>query len=459
MSVLSYFSRHLFVPLYHELRGFGDINTRLAEWQETFRLPYEQVRKLERERLGAVLRAAYNGTEYYREIIDKAGVAYSLDDANVLSALPVLDKPLIRANPQGFINRNVPEDQIIRTMTGGSTSDPLVFYRDKSAYCSRWGLQAAANSLLGWNPGDWYGLVWGASQDLPTTNSPKHALLNNLVHRCLPLNASRLTWESAKIFLEQIQKLRPQIIYGYPVMLELLAMEIRQRGIEVHSPRYVVVTAEKLSLRARETIEEVFGCPVIDRYASREFGIIADQCLDSDYLRVVPASVKIEVLPISPEDPSIGELVITDLLNVGMPFIRYRTGDVGRVTETTVNGVEGFYLSEITGRTTDLIISPTGRVISGTAALPLFREFPGIDQAQIHQLEPDKFRILVVRGEAYTMEAEEGMRKTLSKYCDAPVSVEIEYVDSIPRDKSGKFRVVISQVAPKIFDGEKTFSL
>jgi len=180
--------------------------------------------------------------------------------------------------------------------------------------------------------------------------------------------------------------------------------------------------------------------------------VIADQCLNSDKLRVVPGSVKIEILPFNAEDPNFGELVITDLLNVGMPFIRYRTGDIGRLEFGEVNGEKGLFLSEIVGRTTDLIVSSTGRIISGIALNPsFFTSRPGIKQAQIRQTAPDEFHVLIVRNWDHPFEDPEAdIGKTLSEYCGAKVTVHVENVESIPRDKSGKYRFIISSVTPEL---------
>ena len=456
MSLASYFSRTLFLPLYHQLRGNRAINHWTERWNDILTWDYARAKAWERELLANLLRRAYGETSYYREIIDAAGVAGRLDDPAVLSQLPLLDKPIIRSRIEELTTRAIPKDKLIRSETGGSTSDPMSFYRDRDVYSNRWGLQAAANMALGWDPGEWSALVWGARSDLPSDYGWRYNFLNRLVHRRIILNAGRTDDALVHWFIAQLRKYRPGVIYGYPVMLEVICDAIRQAGIEIPAPRFVIVTAEMLSARARETIEATLRAPIVDRYASREFGVIADQVLGTRYYRVITGSVLMEVIPINPADPTFGELVITDLHNCGLPFIRYRTGDIGRLDERTVNGTPGLYVSELTGRSTDLIVSPAGRVISGTAALPLFREFQAIDQAQIHQLDYDQFKVVIVKGKSYTDETERSIIENLCEYCGAKVNVTVEYVDHIPRDKSGKFRVVISQVAPRLLAEKKS---
>ncbi len=452
MKLMNYLSRNYFGPMYNSWKGFGEINGQIAHWQGVMSLSHDEIQRLERKRLANILQSAYQNTRYYRELFDSTGVASRLDSPDILAEIPLLDKDIIQVSTEDMLNSTLPESEILKTMTGGSTSHPMIFYRDRLTYCARWGLQAVANMALGWEAGEWHALVWGARQDLPQNYSWRYRLLNLLVDRKIILNAALLSDEQTIWFVKELRSHTPRILYGYPVMLDLLATAIRENDLEIPAPEKVIVTAEALTTSARKNIESVFRAPVFDRYASREFGIVADQCENSKFLRVVSGSVKIEILPLSPDDPNFGELIITDLLNVGMPFIRYRTGDFGRLTAGEVNGRSGLFLSDIAGRTTDLIVSPNGRIISGTAMTPsFFTAYPGIKQAQIRQTAVDQFIILIVRNKEFPLiNAETEMADTLGEYCGAKVNVQIEYVDSIPRDKSGKFRFVISSVTPEL---------
>lgn len=451
MSAIGYLSRNLFEPLYNSLQGLGEINTSVPHWRKLFVAPYDEVERLQTRLLCSALNRAYENVPYYTELFDKLGIAGRLEEPAAFKEIPLLDKPTIRSRPDDFLNTSIPREELLKTATGGSTSDPLVFYRDHHCYCQRWALQAAANVQLGWQPGEWYGMIWGAVQDLPTGDSLRNKMMNSLVYRRLVLDSSSLDEQLLTQFLVEVRKRKPKIIYGYPVMLEVVADTIMGMKFEVPPPDAVVVTAEKLTTRARASIEKAFSAPVIDRYASREFGIVADQVAGSESLRVAPGSIHVEVDPISKDDPSYGELILTDLLNSGMPMIRYRTGDVGRLQKTTINGREGLFLSDISGRTTDLIVTAKGELVSGTGASPFFDEYVGIDQVQIHQQAIDRFEAIVVPTPDYGSETERLIRETLEQYCGSEIELTFTKVERIPRDPSGKFRVFISDVAPTLF--------
>ena len=61
-----------------------------------------------------------------------------------------------------------------------------------------------------------------------------------------------------------------------------------------------------------------------------------------------------------------GELIITDLDNYGMPFIRYRIGDVGMLSDRKCNCGRGLPIMEtVGGRTFDIIVGTNGRHLGG----------------------------------------------------------------------------------------------
>src|SRR5262249_56212786 len=95
---------------------------------------------------------------------------------------------------------------------------------------------------------------------------------------------------------------------------------IRQRGI--------ITTAMVLHGFQRRLIEEVFGCPVTNRYGCEEVSLIACECERHDGLHVNAEGVYVEVLvegrPARPGEA--GSVVVTDLTNRAMPLLRSPVG-------------------------------------------------------------------------------------------------------------------------------------
>src|SRR5207237_10420346 len=87
----------------------------------------------------------------------------------------------------------------------------------------------------------------------------------------------------------------------------------------------VFAAAEPVFESTRQLVGEAMGAPLFNTYGSREFGSIAAECGLHQGLHVNAENLLVETD--SPKG-SPGEVLITDLHNYGMPFIRYRIGDV-----------------------------------------------------------------------------------------------------------------------------------
>ena len=105
------------------------------------------------------------------------------------------------------------------------------------------------------------------------------------------------------------------------------------------SLRSMLLSAEYVPEEDVMLFEESFGCRVYEHYGMTEMGLgCAVSCGHGDGYHIREADLYIEI--IDPEtgrvihDDTPGEVVFTTLTRKGMPFIRYRTGDMSRwITE------------------------------------------------------------------------------------------------------------------------------
>ena len=97
-------------------------------------------------------------------------------------------------------------------------------------------------------------------------------------------------------------------------------------------------------------------------------------------------------------------------------------------------------MENIEGRSNDLIKTPDGRKIYWLN--PIFYELP-IEEAQIVQETLDEFRVLYVPSSNF--HHEEIIVNRLKERL-GNVHVKLEFVQSIPREPTGKFRAVISMI-------------
>ena len=118
----------------------------------------------------------------------------------------------------------------------------------------------------------------------------------------------------------------PSFIYRVTTLMRS-EIDLRSMGI-----KKIISTSEPLSESMRHTLEEEWGCKVLDVWGMTEFGLAcAVECDEQDGLHTDEANLLFEV--VDPEtgkhlpDGQIGELVVTSLNAECSVLIRYRTHD------------------------------------------------------------------------------------------------------------------------------------
>jgi phenylacetate-CoA ligase len=156
----------------------------------------------------------------------------------------------------------------------------------------------------------------------------------------------------------------------------------------------------------------------------------------------------VEIVP----DPAIaapaGRILVTDLLNYSMPLIRYEIGDIGILApEQDCPCGRGLpLLAEVRGRTTDFLILPDGRRISGPALTLVVADMADVRQVQFVQRGRSRVVLRVVPGNNYSAQTVAELRKRLGVYLDQNTTLEVEEVESIASEVSGKYRFVINDM-------------
>ena len=144
-----------------------------------------------------------------------------------------------------------------------------------------------------------------------------------------------------------------------------------------------------------------------------------------------------------------GKVVITDLLNYGMPFLRYSIEDTARPVAKICPCGRGLPLiEEVTGRVTDFIMTPDGRLVSGVALVTyLITNIPGVAQVQLVQENRDSLLVKMVKNQNYDEKSQIVLEQRIKEFLGKEVRVEYQIVDHIPKEPSGKYRFSLSKAA------------
>jgi len=246
-------------------------------------------------------------------------------------------------------------------------------------------------------------------------------------------------------------------VFGYPSTIALFCQLAFQQGYDLSNVGVEVVfsTAEVLYDHQKEIISNAFGkIPVVDGYGSREGGFVSHECPEGS-MHVIEQNIIVEYLhdekPVGPGED--GEIVVTHLDNWAMPFIRYRTGDVAQFDNQPCDcGRHLSVMKKIQGRTTDFVVTPDGRWQHGLSLIYVVRDVPGVAEFKIIQEAVDHVNVLLkIEKGLFPEDGKVRIIEGFKKRMGHTVNVDIEMVDEIKKDASGKYRYVVSKIAEKGF--------
>jgi len=424
----------------------------LREFERTQFFDSRDLKALQLERLRKLLAHAYQQCPFYRRRMDDVGLSPSRRiSAQQFSAMPVLTKTDIQQNGADLLARDFPTSNRVRNQTGGSTGSPLQFYVDKERFDSRKASTMRHNRWAGLQPGDWCATLWGARLDQLLGGGFWHWCRNNFLYRTVELNTSRVSSEDWKCFVAELRRKRPQFLIAYTQSAVLFAQYLAEQAIDDIRFRSIITTAEVLLPGQRELLERAFHGRVFNRYGCREVSVIASECECHTGLHVNADALLLEIVP----DPSIpapsGRIVVTDLLNLSMPLIRYEIGDVGAWADRPCPcGRSLPLLTGVQGRITDFLTLRDGCRVSGPSLTLVIADMPDVSQVQFVQRSPELVALRVVPGRGYGARTEAELRRRLALYLGAGMTLDIEETEHIPRELSGKYRFVINEVPAEL---------
>ncbi|MBU1752347.1 hypothetical protein KKG56_00560 [bacterium] len=437
--------------------AFKDKSNRFKYWKELEESQwwsFERIKELQWQRMKNLLSHAYQNVSYYKMIFDKVGLTLKdITSFEDWKKLPFLEKDNIKNNLEMLIARNYKREDLLKNGSGGSTGSPVIFYEDKNKTDWRLAAPVRHNRWCGWDIGERQGCIWGAPRDLVEFGNIKAKLRNLVLDRVLILNAYELKDESMYKFAMKLKRCQPTMILAYANALYLFAKFLKDNKIEGIKPIGIISTGEVLYPERRELIESVFNCKVFNRYGSREVGLVASECSEHKGMHVNAENVYVEFVK-KDGTPALygemGEIVVTDLCNYATPLIRYKIGDVGSPSGEICPCGRGLPLMEmIEGRTSDFIVTPENKFISGPGLSPLIMDLTGIKQLQFVQKEKGKVIIKIVKDDAFQEEEIRMLRSRLQKYTGEIMQIMFEFVDDIPKKQSGKQQLIISDISMK----------
>jgi phenylacetate-CoA ligase len=288
-------------------------------------------------RLQEILSIAYNGSTFYRDKFDNAGIKPSdIKTLEDLSRIPVTTKEEVLAASTS-IQIPCTNEKLYYSETSGSTGTPLVFYRNQE-----WDAWHNASVMRGYS---WHGVnMWEKNGYLWGYNiAPKKRFKVKWLD--FIQNRFRLFSYQDDEIEAFIRKMKDaEYLSGYSSMLFEVAKKVNTRTTpHKFSLKMIKGTSEKIFDSYQIEVEKAFGRKIISEYGSAEGGIIAFECPCGKM------HVNMETVIVEEEN---GEVLLTNLVSKSFPIIRYKIGDyiVLGGSEQCGCGIVHETIDEVTGR-------------------------------------------------------------------------------------------------------------
>ncbi len=436
-------SRRVFFPLWeiHEradrLRELKRL--RASQWWQAERLRKDQLRRFD-----VVFKFARTHSPFYRETYGSLPNDFSIESLTDIARLPTVQKHDLRARTKDILTQ--PKELLVKAKTGGSTGVALDLWFTQRTQEYRNAAEMRSAEWAGRPMGARTAFIWG---NTPTRFTLKERLRNELMNRCFYLDTMLINEQSVRAFSEQWQRLKGRCIMGHAHSVYVLACYLRDLGISITPPDAIVTSSMMLLAAERAVIEQVFSCPVTNRYGCEEVGMIACECEMHSGLHINSEHVFVEIVGADglPTDGE-GEVVVTDLINTAMPLIRYRIGDHAQMSARSCACGRGLPLLEkIVGRTADFLRKTDGSRVAGVSLVErTLTAIPGLERMQIIQQALTQFRINVVPDGNYSQSSRDALVAEMQSVFGTEVRFDVVEVENLEIARNGKHRFSICNI-------------
>ena len=404
-----------------------------SEWDAEF------VHRRVQAQLAALLRRARATPHYAQRLARTDEVHSTLKD---LATLPILDKEEVRRSADAMLT--VPRSKMDEVMTSGTSGTALGVYLDRDRSVKEWAFVTHVWNRRGYQLRDRRAVLRGIS--LPNVASRSWSWEPGT--RELRLSPFRMVPDVMDEYLTLLDRFKIAWVHGYPSAISLLARHALKAGwCPPPSLKGVLPISESLQPHQRQVIRDGFGVvTVFPFYGLSEKVALAGEvpgCEDQyvfEPLYGIAEVVDQAGRPVARAGQR-GRLVGTGFLSVGMPMIRYDTGDLADLIESpSPSNCWRLRVGNIVSCwKQDYLVTREGGLITPAVLYPenrVAREFRFVQDA----LGEASLRIIpedgVDRGEL------EALIRTINAAADGLLTVRLEVVDEIPPTLRGKRRQV-----------------
>ena len=404
------------------------------------------------DRLRSLVTHAYNNVPYYKETFDKIKLSPAdIRGVEDLYKIPVVSGEVFRRRNDEFIASSNHYRNIRIGKTGGTTGTPVIVYKDTTDRTMTWASYYRWYEWMGVAMGEKTATFWGAGS-VTENNFPENARqkIINYLQNAYVFNSFNISKESLPGVIEILNRLKPVLLKGYLSSLTFLAWYMNDTGVRLSFPiKAVSSTTETLTQRDRALLEATFQAPVYDQYGCGEASGIAYECAQHNGMHITREHVIVEILDDDGNRTAgSGNVIITNLDNYIMPFIRYSNGDVAVLADGKCScGVTSERLVSVEGRVSDTITLKTGARVHGVFFTDILYEkgilTDKIRRFQVWQNKAGEIEFRIESPHTTDNATDSLLAEVLGRYFSR---IEIRRFKRLDNEPNGKFRYIKSDL-------------
>lgn len=445
-NFLQNFTVYLYNKKNYKQRHGGNYQKYVDLYNSNRNLSLLELKNVQNERFLAFLNHTLSHSEFYKTLYKGIELPNSVSE---ISKLPIVDKEMLRENVENVYT--VDSNKAVQIKTGGTTGKSLeVFYTLENRQ-ERVAMLDEFRGQHGYTLGK--KTAWFSGKNLLTQRDirKKRFWKTDWFHKVRYYSTFHINHNYLEFYLSDILKYKPEYLVGFPSSILEIAKFGNREGVKF--PKGVIKaifpTSETITSEMRSIIESFFHTKMYNQYASAEGSPFIFECKEGNMHLELQSGV-FEVLDENNLSTKSGKLVVTSFTTYGTPLIRYNIGDSITLDDSfhmCKCGNNNPLVKEILGRIDDYIYSPeNGKINLGNVSNTL-KDTKGIIRFQAIQNELNLIELYVeIDKTSYNDKVE---RKFLQNWRDRigfKMGINIKYVDNIPVEKSGKYRIVKNNI-------------
>jgi len=401
-------------------------------------LEMEAIKQYQMVRFKTLVHQAYARVPMYREFykachFHPSSLSTHYED---MERVPVISKNVIRSFPLSKrVDPRWTGKNILKETTSGSTGKPIEIWNNRTQgliqtlKCIRflyaWGYSMFDNTIQ----------LWGDIRHPKTSPVQKIGLFNRRLFSIKDDMSKNLI---------ALGKTRCDVLSSTRSSLESLADALETAEIDL-KPKLLVSEGEIITDEHRRRFQAVFGCKTIEIYGCAETGNIAWECPEKGNLHtdMETVAVNYDNVEINSAGQKTGAVVVTNLENNVMPFIRYNLGDSIVLPENTRCGCGRTLevLGRVQGRDED-VISYKGEKYSWHYFYSYFKDYSYIRQYRIIQATSGRIRFVIQLFDNTKAQRQYCRRHLISVFDHVFSDLEICFTNRFPTTPGKKMKVI-----------------